>query len=54
MQMLKDDYNELTEKLRSATVEEIAEIMKKQMENIQQRKQLNNQYTMDIFLEIEI
>jgi hypothetical protein len=54
MQMLKDDYNELTEKLRSATAEEIADIMKKQMENIQQRKQLNNQYTMDIFLEIEI
>jgi DNA primase len=54
MQMLKDDYNELTETLRSATAEEIADIMKKQMENIQQRKQLNNQYTMDIFQEIEV
>ncbi len=54
MQMLKDDYNELTEKLRSATAEEIANIMKKQMENIQQRKQLDNQYTMDIFQEIEV
>ncbi len=54
MQMLKDGYNELTEKLRSATAEEIANIMKKQMENIQQRKQLDNQYTMDIFQEIEV
>ncbi|MCF7832357.1 MAG: DNA primase, partial [Candidatus Marinimicrobia bacterium] len=54
MQMLKDAYNELTEELRSAQKEEISDIMKKQMENIQARKQLDTQYTMDIFLEIEV
>ena len=54
LQMLKDEYNELTEQLRSATAEEAPEIMKKQMENMQARKQLDNQYTMDIFREIDV
>jgi DNA primase len=54
MQMLKDEYNDLTEQLRSAVPEDIPEIMKKQMDNMQARKQLDNQYTMDIFREIEI
>jgi len=54
MQMLKDEYNELTEQLRSASPESIPDIMKKQMENIQARKQLGNQYTLDIFKEIEV
>jgi hypothetical protein len=52
--MLKDEYNDLTEQLRSAVPEDIPEIMKKQMDNMQARKQLDNQYTMDIFREIEI
>lgn len=54
MQMLKDEYNELTEQLRSASPNLVPEIIKKQMENMQARKQLDNQYTMDIFREIEI
>lgn len=54
MQMLKDQYDELTEKLRSAAPEEIPDIMKKQMDNMQARKQLDAQYTMDIFREIEV
>ncbi len=54
MQMLKNEYDELTEKLRSAEPEDISDIMKKQMENIHARKQLDSQYTMDIFREIEV
>ena len=52
MQMLKDAYNELTEELRNAAPEKIPDIMNKQMENIRDRKQLDTQYTMDIFQEI--
>jgi len=54
MQMLKDAYNELTEELRNAAPEEISDIMKKQMENIRDRKQLDTQYTMDIFQEPDV
>ncbi|MEA2077217.1 MAG: DNA primase [Candidatus Marinimicrobia bacterium] len=54
MQMLKDEYNDLTEKLRSAEAEEIPDIIKKQMDNMKARKQLDSQYTMDIFQEIEV
>ena len=54
MQMLKDAYNELTEELRNAAPGEISDIMNKQMENIRARKQLDSQYTMDIFQEIEV
>jgi DNA primase len=54
LQMLKDEYNELTEKLRSADPETIRDIMKKQMENIQARKQLDSQYSIDIFRELEV
>ena len=54
MQMLKNEYDELTEKLRSAKPEDIPDIMKKQMQNMHARKQLSSQYTMDIFREIEV
>ena len=52
LQMLKDEYDELTERLRSASNDEISEIMKKQMANMNARKQLNVQYNMDIFREL--
>ena len=54
MQMLKDEYDDLTEQLRSAAPENTPDIMKKQMENIQARKQLDSQYTLEIFQEIEV
>ncbi len=49
LQMLKDDYNILTEKLRSVPSEEMVDIMKAQMKNMHARKHVNKIYNDSIF-----
>ncbi len=54
LQILKDNYDRLTTALRTASPAEIPDIMKKQMENLEDRKQLNTLYTEDIFREVDL
>lgn len=53
MQMLKDQYNMLTEKLNAAPQEEINVIIKQQMANMQARKQLGTLYNQSLFEDLD-
>lgn len=52
MQLLKDEYDSLTERLRTAPKEEIILIMKEQMKNMQNRKHVKEIYNESIFKDI--
>ena len=52
MQMLIDQYNILTEELKTAEQQDIIDIMKKQMKNMEARKHVNEIYNESIFKDI--
>ena len=53
LQMLKDEYNLLTEKLNEAAADEINVIIKQQMANMQARKQLGTLYNQSLFEDLD-
>jgi DNA primase len=53
LQMLKDEYNLLTEQLNEAAADEINVIIKQQMANMQARKQLGTLYNQSLFEDLD-
>lgn len=53
LQNLIADYDALTEQLRQAAPEAVPEILKKQMENLAERKKLDIRYNKNIFMEVD-
>ncbi len=53
LQILKDEYNQLTEQLKIVSPTESIDIIKKQMENVKAQKQLDILYTGEIFKEVD-
>jgi DNA primase len=53
LQALKDEYDRLTEQLKEAMPDDVSDIMKKQMDNLNARKRIPLTYTEEIFKEPE-
>jgi DNA primase len=54
LQNLKDAYDSLTEKLKHASSGEVMNILKKQLENLEERKKLDLRFNENIFTEVDV